>query len=86
MAKDVDQALRTIAQDEGSMGEDDAASWVKGLMKEDATSKCILDRWRRRRKVRRRRRRRGIRWFPGFHGILFRMYRFLPPHDRKRID
>ena len=34
MAKDVDQALRTIAQDEGSMGEDDAASWVKGLMKE----------------------------------------------------
>ena len=34
MAKDVDQALRTIAQDEGSMGEDDAASWVKGLTKE----------------------------------------------------
>ena len=34
MAKDVDQALRTIAQEEGSMGEDDAASWVKGLMKE----------------------------------------------------
>ena len=34
MAKDVDQALRTIAQEEGSMGEDDAASWVKSLMKE----------------------------------------------------
>ena len=34
MAKDVDQALRTIAQEEGSMGEDDAASWAKGLMKE----------------------------------------------------
>ena len=28
MAKDVDQALRTIAQDEGSMSEEDAEAWV----------------------------------------------------------
>ena len=34
MAKDVDNALRTIAQEEGSMPEEDAAAWVKGLMKE----------------------------------------------------
>ena len=34
MAKDVDQALRTIAQQEGSMSEEDAGSWVKGLQKE----------------------------------------------------
>ena len=34
MAKDVDQALRTIAEQEGSMTEDDAGSWVKGLQKE----------------------------------------------------
>ena len=34
MAKDVDQALRTIAQQEGSMSEDDAGVWVKGLQKE----------------------------------------------------
>jgi sulfite reductase (NADPH) flavoprotein alpha-component len=34
MAKDVDQALRTIAQREGSMSEEDAGSWVKGLQKE----------------------------------------------------
>ena len=34
MAKDVDQALRTIAQKEGSMSEDDAGVWVKGLQKE----------------------------------------------------
>ncbi len=34
MAKDVDQALRTIAQQEGSMNEDDSAAWVKGLQKE----------------------------------------------------
>ena len=34
MAKDVDQALRTIAQDEGSMSEEDAGAWVKGLQKE----------------------------------------------------
>jgi len=34
MAKDVDQALRTIAQDEGQMSEEDAAGWVKGLQKE----------------------------------------------------
>jgi len=34
MAKDVDQALRTIAQEEGAMNEEDAAVWVKGLQKE----------------------------------------------------
>ena len=34
MAKDVDQALRTIAQKEGSMSEEDAGAWVKGLQKE----------------------------------------------------
>ena len=34
MAKDVDQALRTIAQQEGSMSEDDAGVWVKGFQKE----------------------------------------------------
>ena len=34
MAKDVDQALRTIAQEQGSMNEDDSAVWVKSLQKE----------------------------------------------------
>jgi len=34
MAKDVDQALRTIAQEEGSMSEEDAGAWVKALQKE----------------------------------------------------
>jgi sulfite reductase (NADPH) flavoprotein alpha-component len=34
MAKDVDQALRTIAQQEGSMSEEDAGALVKGLQKE----------------------------------------------------
>ena len=34
MAKDVDQALRTVAQDEGSMNEEEAATWIKGLQKE----------------------------------------------------
>ena len=34
MAKDVDQALRTIAMEEGSMSEDDAGAWVKRLQKE----------------------------------------------------
>jgi sulfite reductase alpha subunit-like flavoprotein len=34
MAKDVDQALRTIAQDEGTMSEEDASTWVKNLLKE----------------------------------------------------
>lgn len=34
MAKDVDQALRTIAQDEGSLSEEDAADWLKGLHRE----------------------------------------------------
>ena len=34
MAKDVDQALRTIAQEEGSMSQEDASVWVKNLQKE----------------------------------------------------
>ena len=34
MAKDVDQALQTIAQEQGSMNEDDSAVWVKSLQKE----------------------------------------------------
>ncbi|MEC8243704.1 MAG: hypothetical protein VX038_02550 [Verrucomicrobiota bacterium] len=34
MAKDVDQALCTIAQEEGSMSEEDASAWVKNLQKE----------------------------------------------------
>lgn len=34
MAKDVDQALRTIAQEEGAMSEEDAGTWVKSLLKE----------------------------------------------------
>jgi sulfite reductase (NADPH) flavoprotein alpha-component len=34
MAKDVDQALRTIAQEEGAMSEEDASAWVKNLLKE----------------------------------------------------
>jgi sulfite reductase (NADPH) flavoprotein alpha-component len=34
MAKDVDQALRTIAQDEGAMSEEDATAWVKNVLKE----------------------------------------------------
>jgi sulfite reductase (NADPH) flavoprotein alpha-component len=34
MAKDVDQALRTIAQEHGSMSEEDAAVWIKSLQKE----------------------------------------------------
>ncbi len=34
MAKDVDQALHTIAQEQGSMNEDDSAVWVKSLQKE----------------------------------------------------
>jgi sulfite reductase (NADPH) flavoprotein alpha-component len=34
MAKDVDQALRTVAQDEGSMNEEEAATWIKSLQKE----------------------------------------------------
>jgi sulfite reductase (NADPH) flavoprotein alpha-component len=34
MAKDVDQALRTIAQEEGDMSEEDASAWVKNLLKE----------------------------------------------------
>ena len=34
MAKDVDQALRTIAQEQGSMNEEDAGAWVKELQKE----------------------------------------------------
>lgn len=34
MAKDVDSALRQIAQSEGGMSEDDASVWVKSLQKE----------------------------------------------------
>ena len=34
MAKDVDQALRTIAQEEGSMSEEVAGAWIKGFQKE----------------------------------------------------
>jgi sulfite reductase (NADPH) flavoprotein alpha-component len=34
MAKDVDQALRTIAQEEAAMNEEEAGVWVKGLQKE----------------------------------------------------
>ena len=34
MAKDVDQALRTIAQEQGSMSEEEAGVWIKGLQKE----------------------------------------------------
>ena len=34
MAKDVDHALRTIAQEQGSMSEEDSATWVKSLQKE----------------------------------------------------
>ena len=34
MAKDVDQALRTIAQEQGSMSEEEAGVWVNGLQKE----------------------------------------------------
>jgi sulfite reductase (NADPH) flavoprotein alpha-component len=34
MAKDVDQALRIIAQKEGSMSDEDAGAWVKALQKE----------------------------------------------------
>ena len=34
MAKDVDQALLTIAKEEGSMSEEDASAWVKNLQKE----------------------------------------------------
>ena len=34
MAKDVDQALRTIAQEHGSMSEEDSIVWIKALQKE----------------------------------------------------
>ena len=34
MAKDVDQALRSIAQSEGGVSDEDAGSWVKNLQKE----------------------------------------------------
>ena len=33
MAKDVDSALRQIAQSEGAMPEEDANAWVKSLQK-----------------------------------------------------
>ena len=41
MAKDVDQALRTIAQDEGAMNEEDAGAWVKNLLKERRYQKDV---------------------------------------------
>jgi sulfite reductase (NADPH) flavoprotein alpha-component len=34
MAKDVDHALRIIAQEQGSMSDEDSATWVKSLQKE----------------------------------------------------
>ena len=34
MAKDVDQALRLIAQDQGAMSEEEAAVWIRSLQKE----------------------------------------------------
>ena len=34
MARDVDQALRTIAEKEGALSEEDASAWVKSLQKE----------------------------------------------------
>ena len=34
MAKDVDQALRTLVQEQGSMSEEEAGVWIKGLQKE----------------------------------------------------
>jgi sulfite reductase (NADPH) flavoprotein alpha-component len=34
MAKDVDSALRTIAQKQGAMSEEDSALWVKKLQKD----------------------------------------------------
>ena len=36
MAKDVDLALRTVAQRQGEMSEDDSAIWVKSLQKRKA--------------------------------------------------
>ena len=41
MAKDVDQALRTIAQEHGSMSEEDSAVWIKSLQKEKRYLKDI---------------------------------------------
>ena len=34
MAKDVDQALKRIVAEEGSMSEEDALAWVKGTQRE----------------------------------------------------
>ncbi|MEC7401096.1 MAG: hypothetical protein VX821_03795, partial [Verrucomicrobiota bacterium] len=34
MAKDVDQALKRIVAEEGSMSEQDALAWVKGMQRE----------------------------------------------------
>ena len=34
MAKDVDQALKRIVAEEGSMSEEDALAWVKGMQRE----------------------------------------------------
>ena len=42
MAKDVDQALRTIAQEEGSMSQEDASVWVKNLQGKALPKGCLL--------------------------------------------
>ena len=34
MVKDVDQALKRIVAEEGSMSEEDALAWVKGMQRE----------------------------------------------------
>ena len=43
MAKDVDQALRTIAQEEGAMSEEEAGAGSKVCKKKDATSRTFID-------------------------------------------
>ena len=43
MAKDVDQALRTIAQEEGAMSEEDATVWVKTSTRNDATLRMFIN-------------------------------------------
>ena len=42
MAKDVDQALRTLVQEQGSMSEEEAGAWVKGLQKERRYLKDVI--------------------------------------------
>ena len=43
MAKDVDQALRTIAHEEGSLSEEDASAWVKNLQKKSVTLRMFIN-------------------------------------------